>query len=65
MNKLNVVLSKEMEKVLDKAQRNFGINKEETLKKAFALLDIYTTEKSQNNDFVVCDKQGEKLKIIK
>lgn len=65
MNKIQVVISKEMEEVLNKAQIEFGITKEQAFEKAFALLKIYTEEKSKNNNFAVCDNEGKVIKTIK
>ena len=64
MSKLNVSMSKEMEEVLEKAQREFGITKEQAFKRAFALLKVYTEEKSQNHTFRVYDENDKLIKIV-
>lgn len=64
MSKQQVIMSEEMVEVLEKAQKEFSISKEIAFKRAFALLKIYTEEKSKNNNIIICDKSGNHIKSI-
>ena len=64
MKRREIIISREMDEVLENAHSQFGITKEQSLKKAFALLKIYTEEINKGNNFAICDKEGNISKKI-